>query len=115
MISYWASADAGSLDCARSSAGGRFFFARDDRVLVRSTMECVSRGVRRSHLSQRTRKMGHPSFLVLQSAGDPSLGVLWLCLGLRCLGMTACYENGGWATRLLSDVMRRVSLPIHHS
>jgi hypothetical protein len=72
-----ASADAGSLDCVRSSAGGRFFFARDDRVLVRSTMECVSRGVRRSHLSQRARKMGHPSFVVvLAECRDPSLGAL---------------------------------------
>ncbi len=37
LISYWASADAGSLDCARSSARGRSFFARDDRVKVRGT------------------------------------------------------------------------------
>src|SRR5580698_8925449 len=32
-----ASVDAGALDCARSSARGRSFFARDDRVKVRGT------------------------------------------------------------------------------
>ena len=45
---------------------------------------------RRSHLSQRARKMGHPSFMVVSAKYiDPAFGGPWLCQGLRCLRMTA--------------------------
>src|SRR5580698_897284 len=70
LISCWASADTRSLDCVRSSVGGRSFFARNDRVLVRSTIGSVCHEVRRSHLSQRARKMGHPSFLVAPAGAE---------------------------------------------
>ena len=69
-----ASADAGSLDCVRSSARGRSFFARDDRVEVRSAsvVEFDAPTFRKV-----TRKMGHPSFVVvLAECGDPSWGAL---------------------------------------
>jgi len=58
-------------------------------VLLKSTMEAVGCGVFGSHLSQRARKMGHPSFLVVPAEGR---GLLWESLASP---RTSLSQDGG--------------------
>jgi hypothetical protein len=79
-ISCRVPADAGSLDSVRSSASGRFSplgMTECRRVQKHARSRPSAVEFLGSHLSQRARKMGQPSFMVVSAKYiDPSLGVL---------------------------------------
>jgi len=96
-------ADAGSLDCTRSSASGRSFSARDDRVEEGSTsvMEFVAPTFRKGRERWGTPRL----WLSRQSAGI----LRWESLALPRTPLSQD-DGHGWAKTVVRQLIRRRGL-----